>query len=171
MAKTILENIPFSPERDPGSVWVSEPDGSRETRMPKLPLPVLAQATIAGIHNPEGQITVNALLDTGTDITFVNRSIIERLDREFAKEEGPVPLARQINNYDNVSNVKAYQKAYKLKLTLGGHSYASVYGFIVPQVFLFEGMDIWVGQDILQQLIVTFDGPKKTITVVDPNLT
>lgn len=167
--KTILEKVPYDRSRDSGTAQVLERDHFDETRMPRLPLPVLAESAIVAAHNSNVQIPVKVLLDTGTDITLVNPAVVNALNSMLGGDSGdPIQLSRKINFFNSPGT--SFENAYKLGIVLGGYKYFSIFGFIAPRNWDFEDMDVWMGQDILQQLVVTFDGPERTITAMDPKL-
>ena len=156
--KPILEEHPCY-EDIPGMTKdvVAYVDG--QPRLYKRPRMPLLCAEIAASHAPSVRIGIEMLLDTGTDITIIKPEKV----RELGERLGGVipPLSVQFEH--------ELAPAYDLKLVFpGNHSYSGCIGFIAPEDHEFDLGDVWLGQDVLNQLVVTFDGVNGTVTIVDP---
>jgi hypothetical protein len=167
--KTIVENSLYDTECALSPAEVIENDESEIKEMTRPLLPVLKECWIAASHDPSIRLPVKVLLDTGCDITIVNPTLVDELDDALKKKNTDpsyVHPARKIKFY---TGKKMFQKAYELSIILSvDGDYSSQYGFIAPEDWDFEGMDVWLGQDIFAQLIVTFDGVNQTLTIADP---
>jgi len=78
---------------------------------------------------------------------------------------------RQFSYYSDVNKRESFQPAFPLALSLTpSDRYSSKYGFISPSVysFNFDSFDVWIGRDILNQLICTFNGVDGTLTIIQP---
>ena len=105
-------------------------------------------------------VSVKALIDTGTDITIVNPEIVRMLEQKMGKH---LPLKRSYCFNESVA--PAYALAFKLGDQL---CFNSEMGFIAPQSYIFDIADIYIGQDIFGQYIITLDGIDGTITIAKP---
>lgn len=121
---------------------------------------VLQNGLLAYQHWPDVQIPVEALLDTGTDITVVKPEVIRRIERQIGKT---LPVERRIEQGPKLE--PAYDLMYVLP---GGYQCWSRYGFIASTSVDFDIGDVWLGQDVFNKLVITFDGPNGTVTIVDP---
>lgn len=109
-------------------------------------------------------IKVEALLDTGCDVTLVRQEKIEELGRCRGVD---LQSERMVEIYG--SPKPAFDLTYILP---GGHPCTSRYGFVGVTVEDFpalEGTDMLLGQDVLNQFIVTFDGLDGTVTFALPD--
>jgi hypothetical protein len=50
-------------------------------------------------------------------------------------------------------------------------NYSSEHGFISLHGWDFEGAEVWLGQDIFNKLVVTFDGAGGKVSISDPDKT
>ncbi len=128
----------------------------------------LVDATGLGLRT-----VAKALLDTGCDISMVKPSVIERLENS----NGHVMLHVERRIFVEASNLKPLP-AYDLSFITPqqdhiAHSGAllnSDYGFLVSDDDRFGDEDVWLGQDIFNQLVVTLDGMSGTVTIAYPLL-
>jgi hypothetical protein len=152
---------------DIGVVGVEENGRFYEPKMPLLP--VTEKLSLCYRYDDSVCVPVRALLDTGNDITLVKPETVRRLNKELNFD---IPQFRKTRFMGK--NGWKYEPTYKLALVFpGGQVYSSEYGCISPvaENWDFEDMDVWVGQDIFNQLVVTFDGPGGggKVTIVDPD--
>lgn len=149
--------------KDAGSVTVYLQTGIKTKRkMPKL---FIMEAEIAARNQNVRRRKVSALLDTGNDITIVNPKIVKDLEKDLGFQ---LPVEKSIFHYDDISE-DILQPCYSLSIIFqGDHSYESEHGFIAPSPWNRDVADLYLGQDIFSQLIVTFDGVEGTVTIIDP---
>jgi hypothetical protein len=158
-----------------GKVGVRQQGGVRDS-MPRPTLPILYDAWVAYGPAPDARIAVKVLLDTGNDVTIIDPKAIQRLEEEIRSkiEAGEIedsvpamiPAERSFQYYHNTTT---YQPAFDLTLFLNDEDkYTSDFGFISPEGWPFEGVEVWLGQDIFRKLVVTFDGRGQTVTIADP---
>ena len=109
------------------------------------------------------RVPVSVLLDTGNDVTLVNPEKAHQLQDLIGFD---IPFERRFRHDSSAS----LEPTYDLVLNFPGSRvpYRHPYGFMAHTSWNFEVADVWLGQDIFSQLRVTFDGPKGTVTVVDP---
>ena len=107
-----------------------------------------------------GCVKVEALLDTGTDITIVKPEKIDEFDNVASL---PVPVVRHIA----IGGV--FQPAHDLAFFFPDSNlpHSSEYGMISPLGWDFDVADVWLGQDLLNKFIVTLDGPRGTVSIYD----
>lgn len=163
--RTILENYPCS-ERIP-DVRVKVSDEEQIWPSPRIPL--LKGGAVAGIGDTsrDGRLDVSALLDTGNDLTIIRPDKVIELERLLNCR---FPVNKSILRYDVEDAVDKWEPSYNLVFVFpGDHAYSSTLGMIAPRNFPWDIGEVWLGQEILSQLILTFDGIKGTITIVDPN--
>jgi hypothetical protein len=161
--KTILEALPCC--REVGEMDIEELDGTVRRSL-RPPIYVLS-GVLALPYDPVGPrhaIEVEALLDTGCDVTLIR---LERLRELEARRGTDVHLERRIMIGGEL------QSAFNLTYILpGGQECTSVNGFVgVPgDKFreVLDATDMLLGQDVLSQFIVTFDGPNGTVTILQP---
>jgi hypothetical protein len=168
--KTILDKVPYDTERAQQPIEVRDNSRSKIEEMRRPLLPVLKECWLAASHNPNVRIPVNVFLDTGCEITIVKPSVVDRLEKALQSQTTPFYInpTRQIKYYYHPSSVQ-FQNAFDLSVCLSEDcTYTSEYGFIAPIGLDFEDMDVWLGQDIFEQLIATFDGVNRNVTIVDP---
>lgn len=108
---------------------------------------------------------MKALLDTGNDVTIVKPDKVNELERHIG---GMIPVESRLLYYGQSGG--SYEPAYALAFVFPGdhQHYSSAYGFIAPSNWYFDIADVWLGQDLFRQLVVTFNGIKGTVTVIDP---
>ncbi len=156
-------------------------DGNNQTgSMVRPKLPILRNVSLAYSLAPKIKLSVTALLDTGNDITIVNPQTVKRLEREIkrqveseaVKADFPLvlPVERRIEYYEENNKLDPFQPAYDLAFFFtDADGYSSPYGFIAPEEWNFENIDMWLGLDVFSKLVVTFDGVRQLVTIADPN--
>jgi len=133
----------------------------QEEQWSKPKLPRLKKCTIAlkVKDTPSAaHIELEALLDTGTDITIVKPGIIEDLDNVSPID---IPVDRRISFGDDLQ--PAHDLAFFFPNSTWPHS--SEYGIVSHAGWEFDVADVWIGQDLLNKLSVTFDGLRGTVTI------
>lgn len=108
------------------------------------------------------KVAVEALLDTGNEITIVKPEKVGELEAVLGFR---IPVKRRFRYYGHIDLQPAFDLAFIFR---GDHPYSSRYGFIAPSDWDFDIADVWLGQDIFSQLVITFDGVKGIITIIDP---
>jgi hypothetical protein len=150
-----------------GPVEVEE-DGKR-SYWPR-PRQAVLEGSIVLRQEATVQVSVQALLDPGTDITLVTLDKLRELEREVEAQSGEkqyIPVRRRFRSV--IRGQISWEPAFNLAFVFpAGQRYSSRYGFIVPRGWSPDVGDVWLGQDILSQLVVTFNGPEGTVTIVDP---
>lgn len=154
----LLQNYPGY--RSAGNMQVSALKG--DPCPPCPPVPLFNSFTISfqksGVLYAE---PVEILLDTGTEITLIKPEKLGQL-------ESKLPYFLPIQGRIYFSGVP--EPSYPLQLVFPhGQSYSSPYGIVAPTTIELDIGDVWVGQDILLQLIVTFNGVERTVTIEDPS--
>lgn len=142
-----------------GSVEVEEGGQTTEVPRPRL---IVIDGDIAYRDQPATQVSVKALLDTGAEVTILKSQKLRELEANLGFR---LPVTGRIRYYGHDDLQPAFDLAFVFP---GDHPYFSSYGFITPTDWDFDVADIWLGQDILAQLQVTFDGINQTVTIVDP---
>lgn len=152
-------------------------------------LPILCDAWVAHSLVPEVKVLVKVLLDTGNDVTIIEPQVVHTLENEVKERIAsgevkvslpiPFPIEKFIPHCGREQNEKdfhqprpedIYQPVCALTFFLTAtDNYSSELGPIVMNNWDFEGVEVWLGQDILSQLIVTFNGVDGTISISDPN--
>jgi hypothetical protein len=153
--KSVLKDHPCYLPIEDAEVFVN---GVKEDWSRELPF---VSAWITLRNNDTFRVEVNALIDTGADVTIFN---IEKL-RELEKVTGErIQEARGVNVYGHNEPQPAFELAFVFP---GGHSYSSRFGLVAPADWDFDVADLWLGQDILRQLVVIFDGTHGTVSITD----
>jgi hypothetical protein len=117
--------------------------------------PLSCQHNVAACHPPCWRNRVASRLDHSH-----GKPELERHLGQFR-----IPMLRRIR----FSNTPRY--TFPLAFVFpGGASYVSPYSFVTSasDASWFDVGDVWLGQDVLIKLIVTFNGPARTITIVAP---
>jgi hypothetical protein len=104
---------------------------------------------------------------------MVKPSVIERLENS----NGHVMLHVERHIFVEASNLKPLP-AYDLSFVTpqqdhivhSGALLNSDYGFLVSDDDRFGDEDVWLGQDIFNQLVITLDGANGTVTIAYPLL-
>lgn len=136
--------------------------GGKGEKMPRPKL-IVIEGHIACRPKSDAGVPVEALLDTGNEVTVVKSEKLRELEASLGFR---LPVKRKIKYY----GFEHLQPAFDLTFVFpDDHPYHSKYGFIVPTYWDFDVADIWLGQDILGQLVITFDGVNGIVTIVDPN--
>lgn len=161
--RTILEAYPS--HRNIGRMSIREFNG--EETDPPCPAVHVITGWLAcqtdPVHSRE-VIEVKALLDTGCDVTLVRKELVDELGRRRGSDVQP---QRTIELFGG--SRLAYDLIYILP---GDHYCISDYGFteFASEEFPdLDGTDILLGQDVLNQFIVTFDGPNGMVTIALPD--
>jgi hypothetical protein len=145
---------------------VDEEEGSSEEHE-RMSLPILEDVHITLPGLPDPRIPVDALLDTGCDNTIVHPKVVEQLEEEMDLD---TPLKRRRVAYKSAGrqfNDPVYALAFVFP---NGHVRSSRFGFIAPAAGQFDAASVCIGQDVLSQLVVTFNGLAGTVTIEDPLL-
>jgi hypothetical protein len=112
------------------------------------------------------RVPVKAVIDTGSDITFVALEALRKLERAVQAATGELlPIERRI------LTAGMARPAYDLAFLLPGteHAVHSSYGFVCPAHGAWgDKVDMLLGQDLINQWIVTFDGIHGTVTISVP---
>lgn len=133
-----------------------------ESQFEQLPMPHLYVLKGALVYRclPHTRIAVEALLDTGCDITIVKPEKIKELENRLDYMISPERTV-----FYRGFPVPAYDLAFVLPT---GHPLSSHYRVIAPPREEFDVADMWLGQDIFNQLVITFDGINGTVTIARP---
>jgi hypothetical protein len=135
--------------------------GGKGEKMPRPKL-IVIEGRVAYRLKSDTVVPVEALLDTGNEVTVIKSEKIRELETSLGFR---LPVKRKIQYY----GFEHLQPTFDLAFVFPeGHPYHSKYGFIVPTYWDFDVADIWLGQDILGQLVITLDGVNETVTIVDP---
>lgn len=134
--------------------------GGKDEEMPR-PKVIVVKGRMAHRYEPDKSVPVEALLDTGNDVTVVKPEKFNDLEASLGYR---LPVKRKIKYYGHEPLQPTFDLAF---IFPGDHAYYSKYGFIVPGRWDFDVGDVWLGQDIFSQLIVTFDGVSETVTISD----
>ncbi|MGE3538962.1 MAG: hypothetical protein AB7N91_16205 [Candidatus Tectimicrobiota bacterium] len=156
----LLENHPCY--RSAGSMKYDGSGGSFTPQTP--PIPILNNCAILPKDTGVTHEPVEILLDTGTEITLIKQEKLQQLEDRL---QYPLPIQGRIY-FDGVP-----QPSYSLQLAFPtGRPFSTDYGFVALAETdkVFDVGDVWLGQDILSQLIVTFNGASGTVTIEDRRL-
>lgn len=137
-----------------------------------LPSQFVLTGELIDASGSDASATVKALLDTGCDITTIRREVVHRLakinggvmpnvERRILTDQGAHPLPSFDLSF--VFPVQPHSDDPPIALS-------SRYGFIMSTEddrFLDE--DMWLGQDIFNQLIIGFNGLTGTVTIAIPD--
>jgi hypothetical protein len=156
--KTLLDRYPL--KAVPTGAFDLEEDGRVERRQPPRQFVLPGNVCFGAATGPTAAtVSADALLDTGTDITRVSSALVDALAEAIG---GLIPVERRIRSDG------AMQPALDLGFVLPAADEpvcASPYGFLVYADEHFDLGDIWIGQDLLNQWIVTLDGIAGTVTI------
>lgn len=155
--KTVLKDYPCYLEM--GDVTVEMNGKAGEMPRPKL---IVIKGEMGYRHVPNISVPVEALLDTGNEVTIVKSEKFSDLEAGLGFR---LPVKRKLKYYGHEQLQPTFDLAF---IFPGQHQYYSDYGFIVPGHWDFDVGDVWLGQDIFGQLIVTFDGVNETVSISDP---
>ena len=148
--------------------------GGKHYSVPRPTLPILYDAWVAYGPAAGARLRVKVLLDTGNDVTIIDPEAVQRLEEEIRRKidageiEDSVPAMIPAEKHFEYYHNAAYQPAFDLTLFLTDEDrYTSDFVFISPEGWPFEGIEVWLGQDIFSKLVVTFDGPGQTVTIAE----
>jgi hypothetical protein len=144
-----------------------EEEGGVRRQIAAPRIPVIGKLRVSSLDNPLTTVEVRALLDTGNDITIISPDKVRELEELLNQDIFQLRKVR----YWGMRYVD-YEPAYPLALVFSEEGrYSSLHGFITPSEdnWDFEDFDMWIGRDIFNQLIVTFDGERGTVTILDRN--
>lgn len=136
-----------------------ETHGRVQHRLPLRQYVLAGRVCLGGAAGAATDVSVKAtaLLDTGTDITTVSHRLVETLEDALG---GLIPVERRVCSRGSM------RPALDLAFVLPNDDATaceSAYGFIHGDDL--DLGDLWIGQDLLNQWIVTFDGPAGTLTI------
>lgn len=166
--KTILDAYPSHKAVGEIIEGIETKDGSyqRITSWPTPAVHVLG-GTLASARNPQPRqgILISALLDTGSDITLVSKKSLRKLEKDCKID---LHTRRAILVWGKFRPVYSY-----LVLVLPGeHECKSPIGFVEASDdefgHILNASEMLMGQDVLNKLVVTFDGPNGTVTICEP---
>jgi hypothetical protein len=183
--KEILRDV--SCYREMGTYEFIDNSGLGTIRRPRLP--ILYDAWVAHAHLPEVKVQVKVLLDTGTDITVFAPRVLRKLEEEAAKHiaagqvqsDLPIPFheERTIPQFSaeeeqegrkELTDEEIFYPVFPLTIFLTPEdSYSSEHGFILRQRLVFDVAEVWLGQDIFNQLVFTFHGREGKVSISDPD--
>lgn len=156
----VLNNHPGY--KDAGKIEMEEGRQTFSMQRPRLPFVDNCALIFSSPAVGQAQVEVDALLDSGTDITVFKKGKFHQLENDLGGLA--IPIDRHIRFEGK------WHPAFDLTFLFpGGASYSSQHRFIRLPDDTFDIGDIWVGQDLLNQVVVIFDGPAGTITITDPN--
>lgn len=133
------------------------------------PWPVIRQfylrADLFWRSKPELRVPVKVLIDTGSDLTLFTVATLKRLEMLY---EGDVSEMIGVDRRICVDG--SIRPSYDLALLLPEAPQAvfSACGFVCVKKNLGSDIDMLLGQDLLNQWIVTLDGVKGTLTISEP---
>jgi hypothetical protein len=116
-------------------------------------------ATAQAIPRPQ---LVRGLLDSGTDITGVSGSVLAALQLQSIRQQTTQSLAGTIPVH-----------LYEVSLTIPHTSQGIPPLLVLDQLLVMglpaslSGVDVLVGLDVLDQLLMIIDGPRATLTIAD----
>jgi len=144
-------------------VGTVETEIAGETKNLPKPRLVMLAGKVAYRNFSSAGIPVQALLDTGNDVTILKPQKLREIEKSLGFR---LPLQAKIRYYENAELQPTFDLAF---IFPGDHAYFSTFGIVTPRGWNFDVADMWLGQDLLNQLQVTYDGVNRTVTVVDPN--
>lgn len=112
------------------------------------PAPVL-EATIAHPGISDASTILNAKIDTGADITTIPKTV-------FLQPQ--IPPCREVLAV-GYNGEETRQRTYLVHLSIAGNIYA------YHEVMATTGRQALIGRDILNQWVVTLDGPNERIDI------
>ncbi len=144
--------------------------GERSDRPPADHPPIkqyFLYAELCWRSRPDVRIPVKALLDTGCDITSISTGALHKLETVLQQDTGEMlPL------YRNLVTAGVMRPTYDLAFILPAtdHAFTSDYGFVWTGNTTWWGhtIDMLLGQDLINQWVVTYDGINGTLTIAVP---
>lgn len=115
---------------------------------------------------PDVRIQVKTLLDTGCDITSVSVKTVQRLETALQENTGEM---LQLSRTQLAAGAPrpTYDLAFLLPETR--HPAWSTSGFLcLPNPWWGSTVDMLLGQDLINQWIITYDGIHGTLTIAIP---
>ena len=155
---------------EPIGKWEDDPFPSSGSEQQPADRPLIYQYFLEGElcwrSRPDVRIPVKALLDTGCDITSVSAETVRKLEAALNKGTGEMlPLYRHLLTAGVVR--PTHDLAFLLPAT--GHAVTSAYGFVsVAKPWWGPTVDMLLGQDLINQWILTYDGIHGTLTIAVP---
>ncbi len=151
-----------------GRLEVKEEGGS-ELHLRSWPAPavhVVTGALVSALDpTPRQAVELSALLDTGADVTLISEKKREELEKS---RKSLLQTRRSVKFWGK------FRPAYtSLAFILpGGHECRSHIGFVEvadeESRAVLDVSEMLLGQDVLNQFIITFDGPNGTVTICEP---
>ena len=150
-------------------IGVLEPDGETNTPAPpgynffSIIRQFYLKADLFWRSRPERHVPVQALIDTGADLTYFTVGTLQRLEQVGQSETlEMIPIERTLRSRGII------KPAYDLALLLPGAQRAafSAYGFVCTSERLGDDIDVLIGQDLINQWVVTLDGVNGLLTIV-----
>lgn len=127
----------------------------------------ILNGTLVSGRNPRSRpaISISVLLDTGSDITLIGEKSRRKLEKDHNID---------LQTRRGVLVWGKFRPVYRsLAFVLpGGHECRSDVGFVEASDdefgHLLNASEMLLGQDVLNKLVVTFDGPNGTVTICEP---
>jgi len=159
---TVLDKYPS--HRDLGGMEIG--DELNPSRVPRPKVHVVKGDLVCRLDLPDQRwvIGIEVLLDTGCEITLISDSKVKELE-DLRKLD--------LHAERKVMVRGKHRAAYDLAFVLpGGYPCTAPYGFVaVPKDEfgnVLDASEMLLGQDVMNQLVVTFDGPNGTVTICTP---
>jgi hypothetical protein len=149
--------------------WDGDPSPREEGDQPPADRPLIYQYFLYGElcwrSRPDIRIEVKALLDTGCDISSVSTNTVERLDAKLQESTGEM-----LQLFRTQLAAGAPRPTYDLAFLLPetGHPVSSTSGFLCLPNPGWGSVDMLLGQDLINQWIITYDGIHGTLTIATP---
>lgn len=135
---------------------------ARDSHLPDLPV---VPGELAFQDSPGSRVEVSALLDTGNDVTIVSPVKVRELERRM---NSLLPVLGQVEYAQPGRREPAYPLGFVFDGDHHDHLYFAIdYPFISPADWVFDVADLWLGQEVLSQLEVCFDGVNRMVTLRD----
>lgn len=149
-----------------GQMEIEEKSG--EICWPDAPKVHILSGRLTYRHTDSQDITgvaAKALLDTGADVSLFSQQKRFEIERSHGTD---LPVLRKVRISGTLR--ATYELSYIL---FGEHACKGDYGLVEAENGSYfdaeEEVDLFLGQDILNQFIVTFDGPNGTVTIELPD--
>lgn len=152
-------------------IGLLEPDGETNRPAPSDHdgFPIIRQfylkADLFWRSRAELRVPVQVLIDTGADLTLFTDETLRRLEKR-----GDSEISEMIAIDRKLRSLGTIKPAYDLALLLPGTQRAafSAYGFVCTSERLGDNIDVLIGQDLINQWIITLDGVKGLLTIEQP---